>query len=182
MVLGEADKPIVASIAEVALAENMPPQAFNALVSKYYQIQDQQIAAREEADHEQRINAQQDLIRDMGPDFKANMNALKSLWGQAPEGLADMVLTARTADGKIVGDMPQVVAYFANLARELNPAATLLPAGGDQSLASVQSRKAEIEKSMYIGGKPNPQYFGGPLEQEYRGLIAAEERMKERAA
>ncbi len=182
MVLGESDKPIVSSLAEVALAKNMSPDAFSAVVSKYYELQDQIVAQRQEADQTNRISAQQTLIQEWGPDFKANMNALKSFWGTAPQGVADVLLTARTPDGKIIGDLPQVASFIANLAREMNPAATLLPAGSDQSAAGITARKTEIERSMYIGGKPNPQYFGGPLEKEYRDLVSAEERMKTRAA
>jgi hypothetical protein len=40
--------------------------------------------------------------------------------------------------------------------------------------SDIAARKAEIEGLMYIDGMPNPAYFGGPLESEYRALIAAE--------
>jgi hypothetical protein len=40
--------------------------------------------------------------------------------------------------------------------------------------SAIASRKAEIEAQMWIGGKPNPAYFGGPLGQEYSALLRAE--------
>jgi hypothetical protein len=40
--------------------------------------------------------------------------------------------------------------------------------------SAIASRKAEIEAQMWIGGKPNPAYFGGPLQAEYAELLRAE--------
>lgn len=40
--------------------------------------------------------------------------------------------------------------------------------------SAIADRKAEIEGLMYIDGKPNPAYFGGPLESEYRNLLQKE--------
>jgi hypothetical protein len=45
---------------------------------------------------------------------------------------------------------------------------------GAPSPSMIAERKAEIEGLMYIDGMPNPSYFGGPLEVEYRKLLNAE--------
>lgn len=182
VVPGEADKPLLEAVAEMAHKANYPQKTVNDFVGIYYQLQDQLNAERQDADNDQRIEAQQTLISSMGADFKVNMNALTGFWNTQPEGLKDTILTARTADGRIVGNMPEVVSFFANLSRELNPAATLLPAGTGQGPEAIASRKAEIEKQMYIQGKPNPAYFGGPLEKEYRDLLEAEIKLQSRAA
>lgn len=182
VVPGEADKPLLEAVAEMAFKGNHSQETVNDFVGTYYKLQDQLVAQRHEADQDQRIQAEQQLIKDMGADFKPNMHALNAFWRGQPEGLQDLVLGGRTADGRVIGNLPEVTAFFANLARELNPAAALLPPGTDGTPASVQGRMAEIEKQMYIDGKPNPGYFGGPMEVEYRNLIDAQERMKARAA
>jgi hypothetical protein len=41
-------------------------------------------------------------------------------------------------------------------------------------LPEIARRKAEIEAQMYIGGKPNPAYFAGPLQAEYAALLRDE--------
>ncbi len=40
--------------------------------------------------------------------------------------------------------------------------------------SAIADRKAEIEGLMWIEGKPNPNYYGGPLEAEYRELLQRE--------
>jgi hypothetical protein len=42
------------------------------------------------------------------------------------------------------------------------------------SREAIAQRKAEIESLMWIDGQPNPAYYSGPLESEYRALLAAE--------
>lgn len=178
MLLGDADKPIAQAFAERALERGMSQEHFNDTVNWYFEQQAQQAQARVEADGEFQRDSQQKLMAEWGADFKGNSNALGAFWQEAPEGVRDIILGARTADGKIVGDHPQVAAFFAGLMRQLNPAATLLPAGqGD--LQGVSTRKAAIEGMMYLNGKQNPAYWGNEaLQQEYRDLIAAEQRMK----
>lgn len=182
VVPGEADQPLLEAVADMAHKANYDQKTVNDFVGKYYELQDQLRGQREEADNDLRIDSQQKLIEQMGPDFKRNMTALQSFWREQPEGIVDTVLGARTADGRVIGDLPEVTSWLVNIVRELNPAATLLPANTDGSPASIASRKAEIESQMYVDGKPNPQYFGGPMEKEYRDLIDAEAKMKARAA
>lgn len=180
IVPGEADKPLLAAVADMAFKANYPQQTVNDFVGMYYKLQNQQAAQRAESDRDLEIASQQQLIAEMGQDFKPNMMACSSFWKEQPAGMADMVLGARTPEGRVLGNIPEIASWFSSLAREINPAATLLPAGGDTSASGVASRMAEIEKSMYIDGKPNPAYFGGPMEKEYRTLIDAQERMTAR--
>lgn len=193
VVLGEADKPLVDSFAARALKGGMPTETFNEAVSWYYETQAQQAQQREIADNDLRIQSQQRLISEMGGDFKPNMNVLQSFWNEhgggdvtGPAGkstIADTILTARTADGRILGDIPEVAAFYSKIGRELNPAATLLPAGGSQDIKGLQTRKAEIEKTMYINGKQNPAYFGNEaVQKEYREIIDAESKLVKRAS
>lgn len=179
---GEADKPLLEAVAEMAHKSNYSQQTVNDFVGLYYGLQDQLAGKRQEADQDQRIAAEQQLIQEMGADFKPNMRALSSFWSEAPKGMVDLLLSARTPDGRVVGNMPEVTSFFAGLARELNPAATILPPGTDGTPASIESRMREIEGQMYIDGKPNPAYFNTPLQAEYRSLIEAQERGKARAA
>lgn len=192
-VLGEADKPLANSFAEVAHANGWSQAQYDQAVSWYFNSQAQQAQAREVADNDFHIESQQRLIEAMGNDFKPNMNVLSSFWKEYggaeivgangnKSTVADAVLTARTADGRVLGDIPEVAMLFAKVGRELNPAATLLPPGGQQDLKGVQGRKAEIEKMMYVNGKQNPAYWGNAtLQAEYRDLITAEQTMQKRA-
>lgn len=182
IVVGEADKPLLKSFAETALARNIPQESFDAMVGWWFEQQNAATAERASSDRQFEMESTQALMQQMGADFKPNMAALKSFWGGQPEGVADLVLGARTPDGRVLGNVPEIASWIAGISRELNPAATLLPAGTTNTTQGIASRKAEIEGQMYIEGKPNPAYFNGPMEKEYRDLIAAEQRMKTRAA
>jgi hypothetical protein len=182
LVAGEGDKSLLESFAERALAKNVPQEAFNDMVGWFFETQQQVEAAKLERDQDYRLEAEHELVQRMGADFKPNMNALGAFWKGQPEGIADLVLGARTADGRLLGNTPEVAAWVAGIARELNPAATLLPPGGEMGAKGIDARIAEIEGQMYIDGKPNPNYFSGPMEKEYRGLLDARDRMKQRAA
>lgn len=183
MVLGEADKPLIESFAARALDKGVPQETFNALVGWWYETQDQLMAQRQEAEQDHRISAEQSLIQKWGADFKPNMQALKVFWTDQPSEVQATILGARTADGRVIGDIPEVTEFFANLSRELNPAATLLPVGITDAPKAISARKAEIEDMMYVDGKPNPGYFGNEqVQKEYRDLIDAEQRFQSRAA
>lgn len=186
MVPGENDKPLLTSFAQTAMTKNMTLDAFNAAVSWYYETQDRVAQQRQEADNNNRIEAEQRLIADMGADFRPNMNALKAFWSGAPEGLAESILSARDSEGRVVGDRPEVVMFFANISRELNPAATVLPAGSAQGPTAISDRIKEIEGLMYKDSPPGSGRWGPhyteALQQEYRNLVAAHERISARAA
>lgn len=182
LVPGETDGPLLEAFAARAHAKHVPQDVFNEMTTWFFETQNQQLAARAAADQDLAVTSTQQLIETMGEDYKPNMNALQSFWAEQPAGIADIVLGARTADGKVIGNMPEVTTWLANVARTLNPAATLLPPGGDQGPTGIASRIAQIESQMYVDGKPNPAYFNGPMEKEYRQLIAAQERDKTRAA
>lgn len=182
VVPGEADKPMLEAVADMAHKGNYDQKTVNDFVGKYYELQDQLKGAREERDQDFKIASTQTLIEEMGPDFKRNMVGLPSFWAEQPQGIADLVLGARTEDGRLLGETPEVTKWVVGLMRELNPAATLLPPGTDGTPASVEARMREIEGKMYVEGKPNPEYFGTKMEVEYRDLIDAQAKMKSRAA
>lgn len=180
LVAGEADKPLLESFAATALEKHIPQQTFDTMVGWFFEQQNQALAKRAEADDGDRIAGEQQLIKTMGVDFNPNMLALKAFWREQPEGIVDTLLGARSPDGRIVGHIPEVAAWLAGVARELNPAATLMPVGSEQGPQAVGNRIKEIESKMYVDGKPNPEYFSGPLEKEYRDLLTAQERMSQR--
>lgn len=183
LVPAAGDKSLLDAFASRAHELNWKPEQFNQAVSWYFDMQDRVAGQQQEADRDFEMQATQSLMQAMGGDFKPNMNALASFWNERGGDIRDMILSARTPDGRVLGNIPEVVSHYVALARELNPAAALLPPGAQQNTAGIATRKAEIEKTMYLNGKQNPAYFKNPtLQQEYRDLIAAEERMRQRVA
>lgn len=180
VVLGEADKPLTLGFAEAALKGNVSPEQFSGLVAKYYEMQDKAATQRAEADRDYRQKSEDDLRGEWGADYRANLNAVKNLLAGMPEGAADNFLGGRLADGTRIGDNPGIVRWMSSMSRELNPAATLMPAGMGDVGKGVNDRITEIEKLMQTD---RPAYFRNePMQEEYRRLLEARDRMKSRAA
>jgi hypothetical protein len=179
LVIGEAEKPVVSELAAVAHESNLDPKAFNGLVAKYYEIQDKQRQAQEDADVAFKLESEDVLRKDwQGPDFRRNLTAVNNLISTWPEGLASAVLAGRDPNGRKLGDNPAFIRQLATLALELNPAATLVPAGTTDPGKNVQARIAEIrgisrnEPDKYNGDKA--------MQAELRELIEADLKMQKR--
>jgi hypothetical protein len=147
LVIGEAEKPVVAELAAVAHDSNLDPKAFNGLVAKYYEIQDKQRQAQEDADVAFKLESEDALRKDwQGPDFRRNLTAVSNLMATWPEGLASSVLAGRDPNGRKLGDNPAFIRQLAALATELNPAATLVPAGTTDPGKNVQQELESIRE------------------------------------
>lgn len=145
LVIGEAEKPVVSELAAVAHEGNIDPKAFNGLVAKYYEMQDKQRQAQEDADVAFKLESEDALRKDwLGPDFRRNLTAVSNLMATWPEGLVASVLAGRDPNGRKLGDNPAFIRQLAALATELNPAATLVPAGTTDPGKSVEGRLNEI--------------------------------------
>lgn len=186
IVLSEADKPIVGEIAAAALDGNVPPEAFNKIVEKYYEVQEAQAAAQAEADATYKQQAE-DTLRGLwqGAEYRQNLVAVQNLMAGWPEGLAAQVLAGRDADGRKLGDNPAFIQQLAALQRELNPMAALVPAGSSDPGKAGQARLDEIKGWM---GAPrnspeSKKYWNDEkVQAEYRDLLTAQEKIKGRAA
>lgn len=179
LVIGEAEKPIVGELAAVAHDSNMDPKAFNGLVAKYYEIQDKQRQAQEDADAAYKIESEDVLRKDwQGADFRRNLTAVSNLMATWPEGLAQSVLAGRDPNGRKLGDNPAFIRQLAALATELNPAATLVPAGTTDPGKNVQARLEEIRTLRR--NDPNAYEANKAMQKEELELIEANLKMERR--
>ena len=180
LVLGEVDKPIVADFAAAALEGNVDPKQFAGLVAKYYEIQDKQRAAQEEADGTFKQQSE-DALRSAWPgvDYRQNLTAVQNMMAGWPEGLATRVLAGRTPDGRKLGDDPAYIQQMAALARELNPAATLVPIGTTDGAKGVTERLAEIRK--FATENPDKYDADKAMQAEQLKLIDANNVMQRRS-
>ena len=175
LVLGEADKPIVAELAKSALDGNVDPKAFNGLVAKYYEMQDAQAKARAEKDTAYHDTALAELSSEYGGEFKKTITGVNSLVEKYfPSEISADLLVARLPDGRLLGDNPQFIKALALLSKELDPGATLIPAGG----GTVTDRLEEIRKLR----RENPDKYEADhkLQAEELELIDADLKMKAR--
>jgi len=181
LVIGEADKPVMTAFAEAMHKANMPPAAVHQAVAWYNQWQEQQAADIVKAEKEAKQRGEEELRTTWGPEYRTNLNLANDfLTTSAGEELADVLTNAVLPDGTLLGDNPKVLQWVAKIAREVNPVATLLPNGGGGTGASVDSRIAEIEKTM----RTNRAAYNKDvvMQKEYVQLIEARQKMTARKA
>lgn len=178
LVVGDADKPLIDAMLGSMHAKNLPKDAVKGIVADYYKQQEALAAQRAEQDADNDTAAKETLIAEWGGDYKRNANAIKSLLETAPDGIKDKIMGARLADGKAAVHDPDFMRWLAQLSREINPVASVVPAGADQATA-IADELAGLVKQM---GDRNSDYWKGPLAERkqarYRELIDAQSRAK----
>lgn len=186
MVVGEADKPLVDNFVKYAHGQNLPPAVVNQTLNWYYQMQDALVAQRLEADEGFHTDSTVALKQEWGPDFKGNINAVTSVLNMFPEDFRAQVEHARTPDGQKLGDTPAFNKSLLELAKMINPAATLLPAAAGGGLGTVDARISEIETKFMRAPQGTPEWQsywkGEKMQAEYRQLLTARDQMKARQA
>lgn len=185
-VIGEADKPLVDDFAAVAHKAGLPPTAVNTALNWYFGQQEKMAAQLDEADEKFKHEANRALKEEWGGTFKRRTNAVATLFDIAPGGadaknpgsLYSRILGGRTADGKVIGDDPDVVRWLSALAFDRNPSATVVE-DGDQSGKSVESEISAIEKTMR---ENRPTYNKDTnMQARYRELLEARDKIRAKA-
>jgi uncharacterized protein YukE len=173
----DEDKAVIGEFAKAAHEMNLTPSQLNAAVA----WQRGQAEAAQEAqsvkDAGFKEAGDEELRKEWGSEFKLNRNMILGLLDGAPEGTRDQFLGGRLADGARIGDDPNVLRWLANLAREVNPVATVVGHGTNQA-QTIQTEMATLEKLM---GDRTSEYWKGPSAQahqeRYRQLLTAKEKV-----
>lgn len=181
MVPGEAEMPLIGGFQKTAHKLGMTPEQFNKTLSWYFAEQDAAKAAAYEADKAFRTEAEEALRAEWGPAYRAEVKGIANFMeANAPAGLADVLFNARTADGKLIGDHPEMLRWLNSLARTVNPMATLVPAGTADPMKAGEARLNEIKEIMRTD---NRRYWADPeMQKEFGKLIEAQQAMAGRAA
>lgn len=182
VVIGEADKPVVDYFAEAAHKAGVAPDEFSGLIEAYYARQEEMAAQQDEADEEFRREAERELKDEFGPAFKRQTNAIPSLFATAPggtdieneSGLYARLMGGRTADGKIIGNDPDMVRWLTGMASEVNPAATVTD-DGDQTGQSIE---AELEKIQALRSTDKRKYYSDEVQAREAELIEARDKIR----
>jgi hypothetical protein len=178
VVIGDADKPHINGFLKTMHAKNASPELVQEGIKYYFAMQEAQIAQLAEGDETHKQEMEDTLRAEWGGQYRANVNAISTMLDGAPGGIKDKILSARMADGRAVANDPEVLRWLATTARELNPVATVVPAGGDQTKA-IDDEIASLKSLM---GNRESEYWKGPKaaghQARYRELVAARDRRK----
>jgi len=182
MVLGEADKPLADDFAKYAQQADMTPAQMSKAMEWYYKTLDNQMKARAQFDADFQVQTARELGQEWGGDYNRNMNAVRNFLAGQPQDFIDRLQSARTPDGKKLGDDPGFLKWMAGVALEVNPVSTLIPPGANPA-KTIAARKAELEGMM---ADKSSAYWRGPqandLQAEWRELFNAEQNLQRRNA
>lgn len=183
VVIGEADKKVVGDFATAMHKINAPQAAVQQALAFHYAHQEMVQAEQVASDKAFKQESEDALRKAWGEEFRPNTSIINSLLSSAPEKLGDRLLGARLADGRRLGDDPVALGWLLSMAKEMNPAATLVPAGGNQAAVAIEAEKANLLK---LAGDKSSDYWRGPnaekMQARLREINTYEEKMKARAA
>lgn len=181
-ILTENGQEFANGLLQAAHDANIHPQAVQKLFDSI--IRQQQAADKAEAEAEELslVKAKQQLMEEWtGSDYILNSNMVNNLLDTAPEGIKDQLLKGRMEDGSPIGHNVHLMRWLANLAREINPVATVVPGSGESASATIQTELRSLEQMM---GDPESRYNKGSdakkLQQRYIDLVEAQVKYKKR--
>lgn len=182
-VIGDADKPVIEAFTQAVHKAGAPPQVVSAALNWYFQQQESQAAALDEADDSFKREAMTALKEQHGPAFQRKVRATASLFNATSGGpdakneksFYARLLGGRTADGRIIGDDPEFNNWLIGLAQEVNPAMTVVE-DGDQSGKSIDSEIKDIENIMRTDRPRYNKEFAG----RYAELLAVRDKVRAR--
>jgi hypothetical protein len=180
LVVGEPDKAGIGKFLTAMHGENATPAQVKAGIKTYYQIKEDAIAQQAQADLGHMTEVEDTLRAEWGAEYRGNINSTIAFLDMAPEGIKDKLLTARMADGRAVANDPAFMGWLCQVARDVNPVGTVVPAGGDQ-MGAISSEITKIESLM---GDRKSAYWKGPesekMQARLRDLYTARDKRAEK--
>jgi hypothetical protein len=186
MLAGEANRPLLLSFAQAALAGNWSGEQYSQAVRWYFASQDRVLAERQRVDGEFKHTAARELAREWGNDYDVNRATVAQFCDRHfAQNLKIGLLNARLPDGSLLANHPGFNRAILAVARTVDPRGTQLPNASGAGVSSVESRIVEIEgKHMRAphGSDSWKSYWtgesGARMQQAYRGLLAAREQAR----
>lgn len=164
LTISDEDKPYVDEFLKGVHAKNLPPDAARAAIATYFEIQQQEAAKAIEADRAWKSEQEEALRAKFGPEYLPNYNMAHDF--------------AVTRFGKDVGEAlmsagAPAVEALAAIAREINPAATVVPNSSDPGKA-IGDQLTELKKKV-----GTPEWYANPdLQNRYAQLLDAQSSMR----
>lgn len=175
LVLDGEDETILGAVAQIAHAENVPAATYNKLVNTMLAAREQEAQAELEQHGLDQQRAVNTMKTEWGSDYQTNLNAVNGFLATMPSELRENFEKAQLPNGKLLFNEPAALAFFANTARTLNPAATVVPNSANP-VESINSEIAKIEK--VLRDDPDSYYADTKMQERYNELLQAQESMR----
>lgn len=179
LIVGENDRPLVEDFLTAAHEGDMKPGEVKKVLGWYFAKQQAMVEAQADADADFRAQATETLREEYGPGYKQEVKIALAAFDNAPDGVKDLVLGGRLADGRLLGDHPAVLGWLSRMSREINPIGTVVPGSGTNAVQAVEAEVSSIRKLM---SDHKSEYWKGPnsakLQARYRELTTALQKGK----
>lgn len=173
LVFGEEDKPAVESFLKAMHGTNATPEQVKAGLGAYAEFRNAQVQELAQTDAADKTALRDELAAEWGGNFSGEIARIEAMFAGAPSGVRDLVMGARSGKRGLMND-PGVVRWLSSVARELNPTATIVPAGGSKE-GAIDDEIKSIENAMYNDdGSKNAKYWGDQkLQDRYKLLLTS---------
>lgn len=179
-VFGEDLAEDIEAIKEIAHRNNWDTDTAKTIARAFADNESGKQAAIKQANEQQRVETLTQLKAEWGGEFEGNINAVSSLFANAPKDLMARLLTARDPhSGLSVGNDPDTVRWLVDIAKTVNPTATLVPSGKND-ISSINDEITKIESMIWSQDKAERQRYrtDDALQQRYRDLLTARQKMQ----
>lgn len=180
LVIGDNDKVMVDGFLQSMHAKHATPAMVKSALSWYFAEQEKGNAAQIDLMKTKRREAEDTLRQTWGnSEYRSNINAIKGFMQARFGDRAGGMLEAYLPDGTPLFSNAEYVNDFLNMAREINPAETVVP-GATNPAQSIDYELQTITERMK---KDWTGYHNDPVMQKrYGELLVAKEKLAARAA
>ena len=174
VVLGDNDKAILDPILAAGHELNLTNAQATAMTSKFLEGREAEMEVLERDDGIHKMQTAAQLKTAWGQDFETNVNLIKGFVAGLPDAVREGFESARMPDGRAMFNSPEVMVFFADKARQLNPSSTVVP-NSNNPKGDIDTEIKELE------GRMGEDAWHKDLEAQkrYQDLINAREAMKE---
>lgn len=178
LVIGENDRPIFDSFVKSLHGANADPKVAHAAVAWYNNFQQEQEAARREADVKFGQATEDALRSEWGNEYRINKSIRDTYIDSLPQGIKDVFLNSRMPDGRPLGDHPDLSKWLVQEARDKGYSNTIVPGTNGNHGQSLEGEIEKIEKFMRSN---NREYIRDEkMQARLRDLYEARERTQKR--
>jgi hypothetical protein len=178
--IGDADKPDLDEFITAMHGAVKPQEFVNQATNWYYANRAAKAAEQEQADHNYRSQAMQEMGEHFGDSFERETNGISSLFVDTPGGadlsnpdsLITQMLGSRMPDGSILGNNPAAVKALAVWSKQINPVATVT---GD-IMGTSKAVETELKEIDTFRRKDKQAYYKDEgMQARERELMAAQD-------
>ena len=174
LVLGDLDEKVMGAVYEAAHKNNISNEAISDLTNAMLKGREYEAQALIKQDGLDVQQSKTMLRQTWGQDYETNIGLVQGILKGLPDSVRDQFANARLSDGTAVFNSPEMMNFFAEAARAINPAATVVPAGNGNPMQAITGRIEQLEGMM---GEPN-WHKNASAQKELLDLYTARDKMK----